>query len=602
MPRMRNSDAARLALKLGEERSLKRSEIADWQPLLDYCAGNPLTLRVLVGQAVKAGLQGRQQIVDFVEAIRSGEQQIEDADEQQGRDKSLGASLDYGFRHAFKDDELPIIALLHLFQRTVDVNALRIMGEVGEHALPELKGRSNEYLTSLLERARDTGLLTHLGETWFSIHPALPWFLRQLFARHYDGQLGRSTSHAALRAWAETVSKLGNYYHRQFGEGDRRVIDLLELEEANLLHARRHARRNQWWLPVISCMQGLRSLYEYRGRTAEWARLVEEIRLDYCTDDDQPISGLEDSYVLVMGYRVNLAMGRERDFGKAATLQEKLVGLHRQQAASLLALPADAPLDDKQRYRLRMLAVSVFMLGEVLREQGDAECVQHYLETISHGRRISDKPVVMIAEFNLGNAYKSLPVIQDLDAAEAAYRRSLDLHNPTDALGRSKCIHQIGIVHYDRFREARQRKELGEALVRHAQAAEAQYLEGLRLCPKDALTDLAPRHRQLGNLYQEFGQLDNTREHYERAAQYHEKAGDHFGAGQTRFNMGVMYVGAAEREEQSFQQRAFLLRAGAYAEAALRDFQQYQGRAAADEANAQRLIDIINQALAKLPQ
>ena len=42
----------------------------------------------------------------------------------QGRDRSLGASLDYGFRHAFREDELPIIALLHLFQGTVDVDAL----------------------------------------------------------------------------------------------------------------------------------------------------------------------------------------------------------------------------------------------------------------------------------------------------------------------------------------------------------------------------------------------------------------------------------------------------------------------------------------------
>ncbi len=601
MPRMRNSDAARLALKLGEERKLKRSEIADWQPLLDYCAGNPLTLRVLVGQAVRAGLRGRQQIADFVEAIRSGEQQIEDADEKQGRDKSLGASLDYGFRHAFKDDELPIIALLHLFQGTVDVNVLLFMSKAGEHALPELKGRSKEHLTSLLERARDTGLLTHLGATWFSIHPALPWFLRQLFARHYDGQAGRSTSHAALRAWVEAVGELGDYYYEQFNEGNRRVIELLSLEEANLLHARRLARRNQWWMLVIYCMQGLRSLYEYQGRTAEWARLVEEIRHDYCTDEDQPIPGREDNYVLAMGYRISLAQQHERDFVKATALQEKLVGLHRQQTASLLALPTDVPLDDEQRHRLRTLTVSVLMLGQVLREQGDAECVQHYLEAISHGRRIGDKPVEAIAEYNLGHAYMQLPTIRDLDAAEAAYQRSLDLVNPDDALGRSKCIHQIGMVHHKRFREALQRKEQVEAL-RHAQAAEARYLEGLRLRPKDALTDLAPMHIVLGNLYQEVGQLDSAREHYEQSAQYYENVGNHFGAGQTRFNMAAMYVRAATREKQPSQQRATLLRARAYAEAALRDFQQYQGRAAADEANAQNLLDLINQQLAELPQ
>ncbi|HEV7892873.1 MAG TPA: CHAT domain-containing protein [Pyrinomonadaceae bacterium] len=602
MRRMKNSDAARLALTLGKEKGLKPSEIADWQPLLDYCAGNPLTLRVLVGQAVRANLHGRQQIANFVEAIRSGEQDIKDADEKQGRDKSLGASLNYGFRHAFKDDELPIIALLHLFQGMVDVDALRLMGEVGEHSLPELKGKSMEHLTALLERAKDTGLLTHLDATWFLIHPALPWFLRQLFARHYDGQAGRSTTHAALRAWVEAVSALGNYYLQQYEEGNRRVLDLLELEEANLLHARRLARRNQWWSPVTSCMQGLRNVYEYQGRTAEWARLVEEIRPDYCTDDDQPISGLEDEYSLVMDYRVRLAWQHERDLAKAATLQGKVVVFDRQQAASLLSLPADVPLNDKQRNRLRSLSVSVFTLGQLLREQGDAGCLKRYQDSLEIDRRIGDKPSQAADEYDIGHAYKDLPTIRDLDAAEAAYQRSLDLFNPNDALGRSKCIKQIGMVHHKRFHEARQCTEPTETLLRHARAAEACYLDGLQLCPKDALTELGPIHNQLGNLYGDVGQFDSARAHFEQATQYFEKAGDYFHAGMVRFNMAVIYALATEREEQPSQQRAGLLRALAYAEAALRDFQQYQGLAASNEAQVQRFLDLINQDLAELPE
>lgn len=602
MPRMRNSDAARLALTLGEERGLKPSEIADWQPLLDYCAGNPLTLRVLVGQAVKAGLRGRQRIADFVEAIRSGEELIEDADEKQGRDKSLGASLDYGFRHAFNDDELPIIALLHLFQGTVDVDALHWMGEAVEHALPELKGRSKEHLTGLLERAKDTGLLSHLDATWYSIHPALPWFLRQLFARHYDGQAGRSTTNAAIRAWVEAIGTLGEYYLRQFNEGNRRVIDLLELEEANLLHARRLARRNKWWLPVVSCMQGLSMLYDYQGRTVEWAKLVEEIRPDYCTDDGQPISGHEDNYSLVMGYRVVLARQHEHNLPKAAGLQKKVVEFNRQQAASLLSLPLDAPLNDEQRHQLRTLAVTVFALGQVLREQGNAECLQHYLETIGHNRRIGDKQAEAVAEFNIGHAYIGLPAIYDLDAAEAAYKRSLDLRNPNDALGRSRCIKQIAVVYNKRFSEARQRKEPMEMLLRNAQAAEAHFLEALRLCPKDALTDLAPMHNDLAGLYVELGHYDKGREHVEQSVQYYEMTGNHFRAGQTRFNMALMYAWATEREKQPSQRRAGLLRARAYAEAALRDYQRYQGRAAAEEEDAQGLLDDIDQDLAGLPQ
>ena len=602
MPRMRNSDAARLALKLGEEKKLQRSEIGDWQPLLDYCAGNPLTLRVLVGQAVKAGLRGRQRLADFVEAIRSGEQRIEDADVRQGRDKSLGASLDYGFRHAFQEDELPIIALLHLFQGTVDVDALKLMGGDGEHALPELKGKSEENVTGLLERAKDTGLLTHLGDTWFNIHPALPWFLRQLFARHYDGEAGHSTSLAALHAWVEAIGGLGDYYTAQMAKGKRSVINLLELEEANLLHARRLARQNRWWDVVTSCMQGLRVLYDYQSRTAEWARLVEEIRPDYCANYDEPMPGREDEYSIVMAYRINLAMGHERDLAKAAALQKKHVEFARKGAAAALALPAETPLDDKQRQQLQNLAASLGSLGQILRRAGSPECIQHFPEIIRIARRNGDKATEAMVEFDLGHAHKDLPAIRDLEAAEAAYQRSLDLHDPNDSLGRSMCIKQIGTVHHERFLDACKSNEPVEVLQRHAQAAEKLYLEGLRLSSKDTLTNLAPLHNCLGALYADVGQLDKARAHYELDAQYEEKAGNHFGAGQTRFNIALMYFRSATGEQQPSRQRASLLRARAYAEAALRDFQHYQGRAAETEVNAQSLLDDINQALAKVPQ
>ena len=280
----------------------------------------------------------------------------------------------------------------------------------------------------------------------------------------------------------------------------------------------------------------------------------------------------------------------------------KRVEWNRRQAAASLALPRRAPLNDEQRYRLRTLGVSVFMLGAILQDQGNAECLRPYQESLELDQRIGDKAAQAVDEFNLGHAYKDVPGIRDLAAAEAAYQRSLDLRDPNDVLGRSKCIKQIGMVHHERFRDARQRNEPVETLLRHAQAAQKQYLEVLRLYPKDALTDLAPLHNQLGNLYSDVGQLDNAREHFEQAAQYFEKAGNRLHAGQTRFNMALMYVRAAGSENQLSQQRASVLRAQAYAGAALRDYQHYQGRAAKDEAKAQGLLDRIDQALAKLPQ
>ncbi|MGZ8215971.1 CHAT domain-containing protein [Methylomagnum sp.] len=264
MPRMSRADAAKLVLAFGQERGWKAEGIADWAPLLDYCAGNPLTVRVVAGQAARQNLRGAKLVARFIQALRDGETQIADADASEGRDKSLGASLEYGFRHAFTAEELPVVALLHLFQGVVDVDALRFMGQ-GEYALPELQTQDGDKLTGLLSRACEVGLLTPIGGTWYGIHPALPWFLRQVFERHFDGQAGHSGAEAALRAWVEAVGGLGDYYHNQFNEGNRQVIQFLSLEEANLLHARRVARRQGWWNRVIAAMQGLRALYEYQG-------------------------------------------------------------------------------------------------------------------------------------------------------------------------------------------------------------------------------------------------------------------------------------------------------------------------------------------------
>jgi tetratricopeptide (TPR) repeat protein len=578
MPRMSRSDAAALARSLGAGK-IARVEIADWQPLLDYCQGNPLTLRVIVGQAIRMKLSGLEPIAKFVEAIRSGEQAIEDTDERQGRNKSLGASLDYGFRHAFNDDELPLIALLHLFQGTVDLKSLALMGKA-DNALPELKGKTKEHLAGVLHRARETGLLTHLGGTWYSIHPALPWFLRQRFARHYDGHSGRSTANAALRAWVQAIGQLGDYYSNQFGDGNLEVIQFLALEEANLLHARRTARRHGWWDPVTSAMQGLNELYDYQGRLSEWSRLVSEITPDYCTLDAAPIPGREDQYSLVMSYRVLLAQNHDRDLPRAAALQEKMVAWDRHRGSSALALPPDAALDPVQRNRIRTLGVSVFALGHILSKQVNAGCVAAYEETIRHAQRIQNTAAEATAHYNLGHAYKDVPAIRNLDAAEAAYQRSLAAWAENDFLNRSKTIKQIGMVHHERFNESRQHGEPAETVLKHAQTAERHYLQALALCPPTARTDLVPMHNQLGILYKNIGQTEPAREHYEKAAQYIVQTGNHYDAGQVRFNIALMYLQAAERESTPSRQRDLLHRAQAYAQAAQRDYHHYQGRAA----------------------
>jgi len=148
-----------------------------------------------------------------------------------------------------------------------------------------------------------------------------------------------SSSPAAVRCPAASRTS-GNpspdllLFRAPFNEGNRGVIQFLALEEANLLHARRTARRHGWWDSVTSAMQGLDELYGYQGRLSEWSRLVAEITPDYCTPDDAPIPGREDRYSLVMDYRVRLARDHDRDLPQATALQKRCVAWDRQRAAS----------------------------------------------------------------------------------------------------------------------------------------------------------------------------------------------------------------------------------------------------------------------------
>lgn len=108
-------------------------------------------------------------------------------------------------------------------------------------------------------------------------------------------------------------------------------------------------------------------------------------------------------------------------------------------------------------------------------------------------------------------------------------------------------------------------------------------------------------HNQLGILYKNVGQTEQARKHYEKDVQICEQTGDRYGAGQTRFNMANMYLRAAGLEATVARQRDLLHRPQAYAQAALRDFQHYEGRAADLEAKARQLLARIAQALRKLP-
>ncbi len=552
IPPMPMQERVQLARAIAEKFGRRITDVDDWSPLLRFTQGNPLTITVVVGEALRKELKTPAQIEDFVERLRQGETAF--ADEQsEGRSKSLGASLSYGFASAFTETERKQLALLHFFQGSVDVRVLQMMGHPeADWCLPEVRGLTREAGVALLDRAAEIGLLTAHGGGYYSIHPALPWYFRSLFEQYYGGQgsgdSGQSsdhrplsTDHSAKRAYVEAMGELGNYYHDQYGDGNRDVIGALTAEEANLLHARQLARANGWWWRITSTMQGLRVLYDHTGRRAEWARLVNEIVPNFVDPaTDGPLAGREEKWSLVTEYRVRLAR-EARQWAEAERLQRISVEWDRHHAADALAVPPDK-LDAAQRNAIRSLAVSVDNLGDIQREQGKRECVQAYEEAIPFYQRIGERPVEAVVAFNLGNAYEEIRSLRDLDKAEVWYKHSLELRDQRDQLGRSKCFSVLGYVANERFKEAREAKKPEAEVLKHLNDAVQFYQQSLNLLPPNAVNDLAVAHNQLGNIYNSAGDLDRALPHYREAIRYTEATGNLYQAGQIRFNVALALV------------------------------------------------------------
>jgi len=188
LPPMPMQERVQLARALAAKVGRNLTEVEDWRPLLRFTRGNPLAITVLVGQALRDGLKTEAQIKAFVQRLRAGEAAFAD-EESQGRAKSLGASLSYGFEHAFDENERRQLALLHFFQGFVDVDMLRQMGNPKtDYCLPAVRGLTRQDAIALLDRAAEIGLLTAHGRGYYSIHPALPWYFKSLFDQYYPAE------------------------------------------------------------------------------------------------------------------------------------------------------------------------------------------------------------------------------------------------------------------------------------------------------------------------------------------------------------------------------------------------------------------------------
>ena len=586
LPPMPIRESLQLATALAARHGHTLAE-ADWRPLLRYAAGNPLTITVLAGQALRDNLTTTEQIENFVTRLRAGEAQLEAGEDAAlGRTRSLAASLSYGFATAFTEEERAQLAVLHLFRDTADVDALRTMGDpdtAGDDAVPELAGLDREAGIGLLDRAAGIGLLTSLGGGFYQIHPALPWYFTTQYTTTY-GQPGEPAAQRAARAYTKTIGDLGYLYWGQAQSGyAAQVIPVLGAEEANLRRALDLARASGLWYAAVGCMQGLRVLYVRTGRDSEWARLVTGITPDF-TDPATggPRPGREEEWNLIGEYRVRLARAA-RDWPAATALLDAKIAWNRERAAGVLGANT-ASLTGFQRNQIRDLAVSLSDLGNILLVQNDPGCLPHFQEALALVQRIGDHAGEAQAAGSVGNAYLHVPGLRDLNQAEHWFQRSLTLRADSDRLGRARILIGIGEVAGERFQEARNAGQAELVLLEHRNAALRSYRLALDLSPADDHEQRAIIENQLGITYRQAADTREALRHYQQAIQHEEASGNIYGAGQTRYNVALLLKDDARTGDALH-----------YARAALHSFQQAGPGAATDAADAEQLIADLEQ-------
>jgi tetratricopeptide (TPR) repeat protein len=516
---------------------------ADWRPLLRYAAGNPLTVTVVVGQALREGATTTEETEEFVARLRAGEANLEAGqDAELGRSRSLAASLGYGFAEAFTTgQERAQVAVLHLFRDTADADALRAMGNpdvAREDAVPALAGLDRDAVIGLLGRAAGIGLLEPLGDSYYRIHPALPWYFTALFTEIY-GPPGTPAAQAAALAYAKAIGGLGDYYHRQAEAGRAaEVVPVLAIEEGNLRHALALARGAGLWAAAVGCLQGLSFLYARTGRDGEWALLVTAVTPDF-TDPGTggPLPGRDEQWSIVTSYRMQVAL-KVRDWPAATAPQAALIAWARDQAAVALATPADS-LTPVQRVQISNLAASLNQLGNILRSQEDPGCLQYFQEALALDQRIGDRAGEADDSGALGNAYLDVPGLRDLDQAERWFDRSLSLR-ANDQAGRAKNLNSLGTVARQRYDAARAAGEAEPVLLEHLNAALRSHQQALDLTPAGDHENRGIVENQLGNIYRQAGDVRRALGHYQRSIQHKEVRGDIYAAALTRYNIALL--------------------------------------------------------------
>jgi len=357
------TEAQELALRV-LRRSLSSDQIQalpDYNALLRYLHGNPLAIQTILPELKRTNPDA------LLQSLQSGEARLSREDEQLGREHSLFASLTYRL------DALDLrlhqrLGVLWLFQGFVDADVLAWMCQENAE-LPELlQGLQVEEWQGILDAASELGLLRKVGEGYYTVHPALPWFFHDIAQEVFAAQQSQLE-----QIFVAVYDGYGGWLHQTFNTNAEFAMQLLQLEESNLLHALRLGRQHQQWDRLPGMLYGLNRLWKTQGRWEEWERLLTELGKLAQDEAGEALVGRKFLWLCLMGHKQELA-GFRRDFDAQEAILSRLREYYEKAG------------DEKNH------AVSLHQLGMIAQERRDfGEAERWYRQSLSIKERIGNE-------------------------------------------------------------------------------------------------------------------------------------------------------------------------------------------------------------------
>jgi tetratricopeptide (TPR) repeat protein len=498
------SESQELAVRVLEQSGLEPAEIRELPPyndLLVYLRGNPLAIQVILPEL------RRMTPGDLLGALGKGEIGLGRDDPEQGRERSLAASLRYCLK-ALDETLRRRLGILAIFQGFVDA---RVLTEISSADLPApIRDLDVAEWTRNLDQAAGLGLLQRLDGGLYSVHPALPWFFHSVLEEAFPHDIGAIES-----AFSEFYGAYGLYLTDRFRSDGQVSIIRLAREESNFRHALRLCRQHGRWEDVRGILWGLNCLLVNQGRWVEWERVFAPCEADALDDSGLPRSGRESLWVTLITFQQEIAHYR-RDFATEEAILLRLVAYF------------DRTNDPGNK------AIAFYKLGLIVQQQRRfVEAEERFRQSLAIMDSVGD-------ELGMASVVHQLGLVAQeqgkLDEAIEWYHRSLRvMERIGDQGGISRTFHNLGVV-------SQQQANFGEA--------KRWFRESLRI--GESLGDVQGQSdtaHQLGLISQLQGDFDEAERWYRRSLELKTAIGNEYGMAQTLHNLGVVAAGRDRLDE-----------------------------------------------------